>query len=333
MNHIRTSLPDAAALQQRLRSVLDSDLPNYLKTTYAKRAELRSTGRFLIALAFFSVAVIIALYLTWALYDTLAGRLVMGMTLLWLTTFIITGRLWFSNERLLTREMNMALTPILTNTIDRMLLYTHNEENEEEAKVILERARLYDLADTKVRSADLYQVYGTPAVLVRDLRIDLNGTRLQNLAGLPPLFAGVLVEVPLSLPHPAETYLVIPDAKRTETVDQYWQARTAHGGVTEIQKPGSLAEVPLQIASSDPAAAQSILTEPVCTEIANWWRVTQGSVRGSIHGTKLYLMVANVSIKADASVSTKPAVVERLAGRVIQPIWRTLRIAELVTNK
>lgn len=333
MNSIRTNIPDAQVLQQRLRRVLDSDLPNYLKTTYAKRAELRSTGRFLVALALFSVAVIIALYLTWDLYDTLAGRLVMGMTLLWLTTFIVTGRLWFSNERLLTREMNMALTPILTNTIDQMLLYTYNEENEEEAKVILDRARLYDLSNTRVRSADLYRVHGSPGGSVRDLRIDLNGTRLQNMAGLPPLFSGVLVEIPLSMPHPAETYIMLPDTKRPSAAEEYWQARTTHSGLTELQTPASLDDVPLHIASSDPAAAQSVLTEPVCTEIVDWWRASQGTIRGSLHGTKLYLMVANVSIKADASVSTKPAVVERLASRVVQPIWRTLRIAELVTNK
>ena len=332
MSTIRTQLPNATALSERVRTVLRSDLPNYLETTYTKRAELRSTGRFLIALAIFSVAVVVALYLTWDQYDTLAGRLVTGMTLLWITTFIMTGRLWFSNERLLTREMNMALSPILTNTLDCMLLYTHNEENEAEARVILERARLFDLTDTRVRSAGMYQVYGGPGVSVRELRIDQATNRLERLAALPPLFSGVLVEIPLAMPHPAETYCLLPSTRSTVAAEEYWRARTSHEGIHELPVPAEVPKSPLRIASSDAAAAETIFTTAFCEELVAWWHDTKGPIRGSVHGTKVYLLVGNVDIQADASVSTKPAVVERLTMRLARPLWWTLRLSELVTK-
>jgi hypothetical protein len=56
-------------------------------------------------------------------YGTPLGHIVFGICIIWLLVILLSAREWVTNTRLLAKEVNMALVPIISNAIDKAVIY------------------------------------------------------------------------------------------------------------------------------------------------------------------------------------------------------------------
>jgi hypothetical protein len=327
---------DRKSLLDRLNSVLVSNLTDFLKSTQTWRDELLSNRTYAFLVTFFSISVMFFVYLTWDLYGTTIFKVTVVYVLVWMVVIIFSAKQWLVQNRVLAREMNMSLVPILTNTLDRMVLYTHDAEHREETKQTLFESKLISSPDVQLEADDTYVVFASDGavVAVRELVLfspDYEQAKKDNLTN--QLFKGVFVVATLSHNHLAETYISTEGDKVGFSHQSFWSAIIKTGEIKEILPEHNDFKTGLHVASSDPAVAKELLNPDFMSSLHTWWLEHQLNVRVAFRGNKIYMLIPNQSIKLNHSTpSTHPRVIRSYAWSVVVPIWRALRFVEDVSG-
>lgn len=329
---LRDRLPDADILKQELRNVLKSDLPDFLQTTHARREELIGNRRYLFFISLFAVAVFASLYFISDVYGGLVANFMVGCVLLWSVALILMGRKWLSNDQLLAREMNMTLVPMLTNTLDRMMIYTHNDVDRGKTITQLAESSLLDTANIDVVSDDVYTVFGDREVVIRELVV--TPTSDKNIVWKRYIFKGLFVVVDWPHDVSVEAYISADGGNGDFSHEKFWPEVINNPAVYEVPTDDAGLKKHLHTASNDLEAVKDILTQDFLHDIYQWWSSHHLNLRISIKGGKMYIMLPEASVRiATSTTSTKPGAIEKYAWGLVNPIWHCLRLIESASNR
>ena len=324
-------IPDTDTLKKKLKVVLDSDLTDFLVSTHSRRAELVGNRRYSVLAIFFVLAVVVALYLVNLNEVPLVRNILMGCIGLWLIVLLLSGRKWVTNTKLLAREMNMAMVPILTNTLDRMLMYTNNTGHEEQTKRLLVESKLLTVPDIVVTSDDMYSIFGGSDTTVRELHIHQIVPDKDGKTNQVELFKGVLVVAELAKTLEAETFISTDGDRRGFAHRTFWSDLMENGEVKETVLEWNDFENHLHVATNNPTAARELLTPVMMQVVYDWWVEHKLNMRVAFRGNKLFMLLPDTSIRINASTtSTKPDAVERYAWSIARPLWRSLLLIDEV---
>jgi len=331
MASLKDTLPDTQKLELALENVLRSSLTDFLGSTHTRRQEVRSNLKFFGLGLLFLVAVAVFLYMLQIEYDTLVGRITLMSTMLWLLVLLLTGRDWFMNSRLLAKEMSMALVPILTNVLNRSLLYTNNDEDAALVEEELRRSQLLTAEKLTVTGDDVYHVFGEQEVKFHELTVaqEVAPARRGKPATSSEIFRGVLVVAALSRPVSAATFVSTEGNKYGYGHREFWSTILGQTGIEETELEWNDFEEDLHVATSDPRAAREILTPEFMFDLHHWWLEHRLNIRISFVGDRMYLLLPEQSIEiAGSTTSTKLVAIKRYAWTILRPIWRSLILIE-----
>lgn len=331
--HIKNRLPDIATLENQLKIVLKSNLPDFLSATHSRREEVIGNRRFTVVAFLFALAVITALYFVQSKYGSLVTNILVGCAMIWLIVVLVTGRRWMTNDKLLAKEMSMALVPILTNVFDRMLMYTHDNAHSDETKQLLIESELMTINDITVTSDDIYTVYGEQEVSFRELMVTQKVRNSKGESTTVEVFKGVFMVAKLGQTHDAETYISTEGDRSGFAHRTFWSDLLENSEVRETVLEWNDFEKDLHVASSDGRKAREILTPEFMQDLYTWWLENKLNVRIAFKGDKMFLLLPEASIKLGTSTtSTNLAAIEKYAWSLARPMWRSLMLVDDVSR-
>jgi hypothetical protein len=326
MKKIKADLPTSETLELKLHAIMKSGLPDFVKTTNARRIAVRASIRFTIVSVLFILAIVVFLFLAQIDLNTFLGKVITMTALLWVTVLLISGKGWFIGSTLLAREINMALVPILANVMNRTLLYTYNENAVDSVAELINDSSLLqdDVQNLKVKN--VYTVFSDFDMRVHEVEFD----QTTNGPGSKVVKAhATFIDVNVAGEHTAATVL-------TSNGSRFGFSQ--QGLVERIQKNDSFHSIEmedkkLKAFSTDPAIGNSFLTPEVLQIMGDWKSHSRVNIRVMRREAKLYILVpAGEQSTAYTSTSTKPDAIERYASVIAKPIWRALMLAEEVNT-
>jgi len=336
MISIKEQLPDNDALLQKLDTVLRGNLPDFLSATQDSREKVKGNFKFAVIAVAFLLAIFIFLFVSGVnVNDGWVSRVVLVLALAWTVVFLVSGRAWFTNTKLLAQEMNMALVPIFSHTFDRPFLYTNNQDNEDKVLALLRDSSLITTKYITVHSDDSYYAFGELPIEFHELsvlsKVQTGGNNNQSKP--VEIFRGLLVVAELPKNHAAETY-ISTDGDRTGFAHRgFWSDVLEIGDVKETVLEWNDFENKLHVASSDATAAREILTPDFMTDVYEWWNEHKLNMRIAFKNNRLYLLMPETTIHiASSTTSSKMSVIKRYATSLVRPMWRSLRLVEDVSN-
>ncbi|MCA9356583.1 DUF3137 domain-containing protein [Candidatus Nomurabacteria bacterium] len=336
MKTIKERIPDIKTLESLLDGVIESSLTDFLQSTHARREEVIVNFKLTLLSLFFSIAILIGLsFLEGSHKDTMVEKILTGSSAVWLTVVLLSGRQWLTKSKLLAREMNMALVPIFTNTLDRMMMYTNDSEHRDDIKSLLEESSLMTIEEKyQIFSDDTYTIYADTDILVRELMvIKVEKNRDGKLDSNTVIFKGVLVSTTLNRSNEAEIYISTEGDKRGFAHQSFWSRLTGLSEVKETILEWNDFEKDLHVATTNPTAAREILTPEFMQDLHAWWSEHKLNIRIAFKGNKMYMLLPEESIKIDSTTtSTKLPAIKRYAWSLLRPIWRSLVLIEDVSK-
>lgn len=330
MKKVKKVLPNIEALNKQFETVLDSSLADFLKTTHSKREEVIGGRRFVFVGLAFTFAIIVALY---AVQNVFSTQVFNGLILLmacWLLVVIVSGRRWFINDRLLAKEINMALVPALTNTLDRMVMYTHDSEHRRETVALLKQSELLVGNDISVVSDDMYTIFGEKDVTMREV-LATKHFRSQGKGkdSQITVFKGLFLVTKLSKGHKAKTFISTENDKVGLEHNTFWSNLIGTSPINETVLEWNDFEKDLHVASNDAAKAREILTPELMVDLYSWWIEHKLNIRISFIDDYMYMLLPESSIKIGTSTtSSDKEAVGKYAWTLVYPMWRSLTLIE-----
>ncbi len=330
MKKIAEDFPNLSALESQFELVLQSSLSDFLETTNSRREEVIGSRRYTVVSLLFSVAIIFALYVLYNNGETTLNNILIGFSMLWLTVVFVSGRRWMTNDKLLAKEINLALVPALTNTLNRMILYINNESHREETLGLLNQSELITSHDITVISDDMYTIFSDKEVSLRELLVTQKySTNSGKNTEERTLFKGLFVTTKLTKAHEAETYISTEGDKLGFGHLDFWTSLLSTNEVKETVLEWNDFEKNLHVATSDATAAREILTPEFMAVLNDWWLEHKLNIRISFKGEYMYMLLPETSIKIDTSTtSTKLATIKKYAWSLMRPMWRSLSLIE-----
>jgi len=331
MRKMKEHIPSIEVLKQKLREVLDSNLTDFLESTHSRRAELIGNRRYFVLSLVFLLAAVTGLYIVSTYQSPLINYILIACTAIWSIVLLLSGRSWVTNTKLLAREMNMAMVPILTNIFDRMLMYTNNTGHADQTQQLLQESKLLTVPDIVITSDDMYSVFGGADTTIRELLVHKTETAKDGKTTQSEIFKGVFVVAELDKMQVAETFISTDGDRKGFAHRTFWSDLMETGSVKETVLEWNDFENHLHVATTDPTAAREVLTPLLMQDIFDWWSEHKLNMRLAFRGNKLYMLLPDASIRIEASTtSTQPTAIEQYAWSLARPIWRTLLLIDEV---
>ena len=330
---VKQHLPDSESLIKKLDETLAGNLPDFLTATQDRREAVKGNFRFALAAVLFILAIFIFLFLTGInINDGWFGRFILSLALLWMTVFLVSGRAWFMNTKLLAREMNMSLAPIFSHIFDRQFMYTNNQDNKGQVFNLLQRSSLITTSDIFVQSDDSYYVYGERPIEFHELVVTVK-TRDNQSATEVELFKGLLVVAKLAKSYEGETYVSTEGDRSGFAHKTFWSDLLGLGDVEETILEWNDFEKDLHIATSDPVAAREILTPEFMSDLHAWWNEHKLNIRIAFKGDQIFILMPEATIHiASSTTSAKLSIIKRYAVSLVRPMWRSMMLVEDVSR-
>lgn len=336
MVSIKEQLPNIEALIQKLDTVLKGNLPDFLSSTEDSREKVKGNFRFAMVAVLFLLAIFVFLFISGVQANgSGVNKIVLILALAWTTVFLVSGRAWFTNTKLLAREMNMALVPIFSHTFGRSFLYTNNEENKSKVLSLLEESSLITTSNVSIQSDDSYLVFGDFPVEFHELTVHTKPQTGANneQSGPVELFKGLLVVAELPKTHDSETYISTDGDRVGFAHRTFWSDLLEIGEVKETVLEWNDFEDKLHVASNDPTAAREILTPDFMSDLYDWWNEHKLNMRIAFKGNQLYLLMPESTIHiASSTTSSRLSVIKKYAVSLVRPMWRSFMLIEDVSH-
>ena len=334
MNKVNSKFQNIDELRAHFDIVLETSLNDFLSATKSRREDAVGSRRFMAVAFSFMVAIIIALYVIQDTGNSFVTNFLTGCAMVWLLLVLLAGRSWLKNDKLLAKEMNMALVPTLTNTLDRMLMYTHDTDHREETLKLLRKSELITSPDISIVSDDMYTIYGDKDISLRELvvtkkRQNGNGKGSHQVR----VFKGLFVVTKLDKNHGAGTYISTDGDRIGFAHRTFWSDLTERGDVQETVLEWNDFEKHLHVASSDAVKAREILTPEFMEDLYDWWLEHKLNIRISFKDNYMFILLPESSIKIGTSTtSTRLEPIQRYAWSLVRPMWRSISLVEDVSS-
>jgi len=230
--------------------------------------------------------------------------------------------------------MNMALTPIITSTLNRTVIYSSNIQHREETLQLLSESKLMTVDNISVISDDMLSVYGDTELTLRELQVTQRQTREKRRAEEVQLFKGAFITAKLPFTHTAETYISTENDRIGFAHRTFWSGLTGSSAVKETVLEWNDFEDKLHVATTDPVTARELLTPEFMQDLYNWWLEHKSNMRIVFKGDMFYMLLPEATIKIGFSTSsTNPKHIRKYACSLIRPLWRGLVLVEDVVGK
>ncbi len=332
MSSLKEKLPDLAALERGFNAVLEAGLDDFIASTHVRREAVLSYRRYLAVSFAFSITTFIAIFFVYNKYQGWLDNLLLGFAMLWLTVVLLSARRWLTNEKLLTKEINMALAPIIMNTIGKLVVFSSHTDNQKQIKELLADSELITIPNIDVATDDEYVVHDDSKTAFREMVVTQKHKDKLGRDEHVVIFKGVFVVAELSRVHSAKTFISTEGDRVGFAHRNFWADMLEHTEVKETELEWNDFEDLLHVASSDGSAAREILTANFMQDLYEWWLEHRLNIRISFKGNRFYMLLPEESIKINTSTtSTKPAAIRRYAFSLVRPIWRTMVLLEDVS--
>lgn len=340
MKKITDYLPDIDSVKRQLDTVLQSDLSSFVTATNGCRKGVVISRRLAVMAFVFVLIVIAALVFAQTRYSGLLNTALICSAVLWLLVVLVFGRKWFVNEKLLAREMSMALVPILSNVLDRPIVYSYDATHCEETLQLLKDSELMTHANIRIDVDDQYVVYGEQDISFRELVVFQHFTTsaavsddAANVESDVKLFKGVFVVMTLPKEHAAETYISTRNDKNGFAHQTFWSDILCFSGVKEVKLEWNEFSRDLYVASSNATVARELLTPHFMQQLHDRWEepgfAKHRNTRISFKGNKMYMLLPEETVKiATGTTSTQLPAIRRYAWSILRPMWRTLALVD-----
>jgi hypothetical protein len=335
MSKLKQQLPDREALEQQFEAVLRGNYNNFISSTHVRRQAVIGSRKYALLAAVFTVAVIIFLFMIREGYGTFIWNFFIACAIFWLLVVLFSARRWLTDTRLLAKEVNMALAPLITSTLNRTTVYSSDPQHhtEETRQLLVESALLPDTG-TSIVADDMFTVYGCCEVSMRELVVTKTILHEKGMTEPNQLFKGVLVVSKLPFIHAAETYISTEGDRAHLSHRTFWSKLFGRASVQDIQLEWNEFESVLHVASSDGAAAREVLTPDFMHDLYTWWQEHQLNMRIAIKQNMFYMLLPEASIRIGSSTaSAKPEDIRSYAHSLIRPLWRSLVLVEDVSDR
>jgi len=303
---------------------MNSGLADFIKTTNARRIAVRGSIRFAIVSVIFIVAISLFLFMAQVDINTLFGKVIVMIAMLWVTVLLISGRSWFIGSTLLAREVNMALVPILANTFNRTLLYTYNESAVDSVRDMLNESGLVTDKVTTIKVKNIYTVFSEVDMRVHEIAFGQNDGQSRPKS---TNYTAVFIDVNLSQEAPTQTAFSTVGSKygfAHDTFVKYLQT-------DKHFSPSKNTSEALAVFTADKDSVDADVSAELLQSLQEWGSEAKVNIRAMRTGSKLYILVpASKESITYTSTSTKQESIERYASLVAQPIWHALMLTEEV---
>lgn len=333
MNFLKQQLPDFSALQKQFESVLQGSFSDFLTSTHVRRTAVLASRNYALFAGVFSIAILFSLHFMQGKFEDLVWNIFIGCSILWLIIVLLYARRWLTDTRLLAKEMNMALAPIISNTLNRTVVYSSNGDHREETLKLLTDSSLMTVAGAvTVTSDDMFTVYDETALSLRELVVTVERRRGKGSQTVE-LFKGAFVVATLPFTHGAETYISTDNDRHGFAHRTFWNDLLSNNVVTETVLEWNDFEDKLHVATTDAVAAREILTPDCMQDVYDWWLEHKLNMRIAVKGNKLYLLLPEPTIKIGYSTSSANLKdIQAYAFSVLRPLWRSLLLVEDVST-
>lgn len=333
MTSVKKEFPNLGAVQQRFDAVIHGQFDDFLSSTYTRRQAMLGNRRYMMIAAAFTIAVVVAMLLFQGRYGDLVEQLLISVMILWLLVVLLSAERWFTNDKLLAKEVNMALAPIVGSTLNRTVVYAYDIAHRAETTQLLQDSELMTTAGIDLISDDVFTVFGDHELSLRELVVTKSQKGDKEDSDITQLFKGVFVVATVPKVHKAKTFISTEGDQVGFAHRTFWAGLFEHTAVKETKLEWNDFEAVLHVASTDPVASREILTADLMQDVYDWWQEHKLNMRIAFIGNKLYMLLPEESIKIGTSTrSTEVADISRYAFTVIRPMWRSLVLLEDVTS-
>ena len=264
---------------------MESGLADFIKTTNARRIAVRASIQFAVVSVLFILAISIFLFLAKIDLATLYGKIILMTALLWVTVLLVSGRNWFTSSTLLAREVNMALVPILSNTFNRTLLYTYNENTTDTIAQMLEESSLITGVVTNLNVKNVYTVFSDTDMRVHEIAFEQKSYQPNTKT---VKYYATFIDVNLSQDHKGETLVSTPASRFGFSHEEF---------VSYVSEQGDYTEIPLSQEQTNllsvfgSKASEMIFSNEMLQSLILWSKESKVNIRVMRKGTKLYILV------------------------------------------
>jgi hypothetical protein len=332
MSSVKQQLPNKEVLRQKLDVVLQSNLADFLSSTHVQRQAVIGDRNYALLAVIFSIAILFSMYFVRIQYTDLVWNIFLGCAILWLTIVLLSARRWLIDVKLLAKEVNMALAPIISDTLDRTIIYSCDTDHRDETLQLLNESALMTTSDITVVSDDMLTVYDETKLTLRELMVTKKDQQESGQKEMT-LFKGVFVVAKLPFTYNAETYLSTEGDRVGFAHRTFWSDIFGSGKVKEVTLEWNDFEKDLHVATSDEVVAREILTPDLMQDLYDWWMEHKLNIRIAIKGSTFYMMLPESSIQVGFSTnSTELSNIRTYACSLLTPLWRSLVLVEDVTK-
>lgn len=322
----RTRLPDLDAVAAQFDHVLASGYRDFLASTHTRRQAILGHQRAALLSALFAIAIFLFLYIVRESFGTLGGTILIGSAMVWLIIVLLSARQWLTNAELLAKEVNMALVPIISGTLDHTIVYAHDTAHREEAVALLAASELMTIKDISVIADDLFTIYhGATEIAFRELAVTQKVQTKSGKLHEVQLFKGVFVTAALPQAHAAKTFISTEGDRTGFAHRDFWADLLEHKEVKETVFEWNDFESLLHVASTDPKTARELLDPQAMTDVYDWWQEHKLNMRMSFIDNTFYLLLPEAKIEIGTSTrSAEVRAIRTYACSLLRPMWRTL---------
>lgn len=329
MNRIKQQIPNIDILKQRFDAVLRGSYGDFISSTHVRREAVIGSRRYALVAGLFAIAILFSLYFIEGKHSSLVWNVFVVCAILWLLVVLVSARRWFTDSKLLAKEINMALMPIVSTTLDRTVMYTYDVDHREETKQLLRESSLMTVEGIEVISDDMLTTFGETELSLRELVVTKQQSHQNNSSETIELFKGAFIVAKLPFTHSAETYISTENDRVGFAHLTFWSDLLGQHRVQETVLEWNDFEKKLHVASTDPVVAREILTPEFMNDLYAWWQEHKLNIRIAFKGDTFFMLLPEVSIKVGFSTSsTKPKHIREYACSLIRPLWRSLLLVE-----
>lgn len=334
MSPIKRQLPTPDALEQQFDAVLRGNFAGFLSSTHVRRQAVIGNRNYALLAGVFSIAILFSLYFIRSSYDNLVWDIFLTCAVLWLLIILLSARRWLTDNQLLAKEINMALVPIISNTLNRTVVYSFDVEHRNEVMQLLGNSALMTIEGINTVSDDMLTVYGDVELNMRELVVTKKQVMQNGKVDELMLFKGVFVNAKLPFTHNAETYISTDGDRSGFAHRTFWSDLFEKGNVKETTLEWNDFEKKLHIASTDAVAARELLTTDFMQDLYDWSQEHKLHMRISFKDDMFYMLLPETSIKIGFSTSsTDLKSIKKYAYSLIRPLWRSIMLVEDVIGK
>lgn len=333
MNQIKQHIPNREVLREKLDAALKNGMVDFLSSTQAQRQAVLVDRRYALLAGTFSIAILLSLYFIRTALNDLAWKIFLGCAVLWLLIVLVSARRWLVDTKLLAMEVNMALAPIISNVLDRTVIYSYNEDQRDSIAFLLKESSLMTVDDIKVISDDALIVYDDTDLMLRELVVTkpVEGARKSEET---VLFKGMFVTARLPFKHGAETYISTENDRNGFAHRTFWSDLIGSTPVKETILEWADFEKKLHVASTDPVTARELLTPDCMQDLYAWWLEHKLNMRIAFKNDRFYMLLPEASIQVGFSTnSTDFSDIRKYVCSLITPLWRSLVLIQDVSDR